>query len=323
MIKAGVAKEDEFYTQLEDIEQEVQKYKKYFRNKTVLCNCDDPSLSQFFHYFSYNFNELKLKKLITTCYRSKQMTLFSKNDSERALCLEINKVRSRVPKLGDIKKRLLAGDGDFRSDECVDILKRADIVVTNPPFSLFREYVGQLIKHKKLFLIIGNQNAITTKEMFPLIKDNKMWYGYFVGSMWFKVPDYYKPRKTRYKRDPSGQKWRSLGTVCWLTNLDTSKRHERLRLYREYEPRHYPKYDNFDAIEVSKVSDIPYDYSGLMGVPITFLNKYNPKHFRIVGIDRYLPKGINGTGSRFKINGVEKYARVVIKNKCPRRATWK
>lgn len=280
------SKKDEFYTQLSDIEKELRHYKTHFSNKVILCNCDDPRVSNFFHYFSYNFERLGLKKLITTCYKNQNADLFSQNDTERAIYLEYegDKSGNNVPDPKEIGIKHLKGDGDFRSKECIELLKQADIVVTNPPFSLFREYVSQLVKHDKNFIIIGNQNAITYKEIFKLIKENNVWLGYNSGDMAFKVPDYYEPRATRYWEDDEGQKWRSMGNVCWFTNLDISKRHEESILYRRYTPEEYPNYDNYDAIEVSKTKDIPADYDGAMGVPITYLEKYNPDQFKILGI---------------------------------------
>jgi len=314
--RANAAKEDEFYTQLTDIEKELRHYKSHFEDKTVLCNCDDPRVSNFFHYFSHNFEHLKLKKLIATCYKNQQMDLFSQNQSERAICLEYNGGRSgnRVPDRSEIKIRRLENDGDFRSEECIGILKEADIVVTNPPFSLFREYVLQLIEYKKRFLIIGNQNAAIYKEVFPLIRDNKIWFGYHVGDMSFMVPSHFEPRPTRYWQDENGQKWRSLGTICWLTNMDIQKRHEKLILYKTYSPQEYPRYDNYNAIDVGRVADIPTDYDGVMGVPITFLNRHNPDQFEIIGLDRYV-KDNPHYGRRFKINGKETYARIMIKHR--------
>ena len=324
--RASVAKEDEFYTQLSDIENELKHYQKHFRDKTVLCNCDDPRISNFFHYFSYNFEKLKLRKLITTCYKSKQMSLFSQNDSEQAIYLEYNgdKNKNKVPDLNEIGIHHLNKDGDFRSDESIEILKQADIVVTNPPFSLFREYIAQLIKYNKRFLIIGSQNAITYKEIFPLIRDNKIWHGYNVGDMKFKVPSYYKPRNTRYWQDKDGQKWRSFGTMCWFTNIDYTERHKDLILYKKYNKTEYPKYDNYDAINVNKIKDIPMDYDGMMGVPITFFDKYNPEQFEILGCDYnvrqgLLPELINanwgGKIDRGYINGKRLYSRIFIKHK--------
>ena len=285
--KARKNRDDEFYTQLADIEAELKHYKDHFKGKTVLCNCDDPRISNFFHYFAYNFEHLGLKKLISTCYKSQEAELFSQNNSERAIYLEYtgNKTGGRVPVAEEIGIKELKGDGDFRSTECIELLKQADIVVTNPPFSLFREYLAQLITYKKNFLIIANQNAITYKEIFSLIMQNKIWLGYKSGDMSFKVPQDSEPRSTRYWQDDAGQKWRSMGNICWFTNLDHSKRHEKLILYKKYTPEEYPKYDNYDAINVDKVANIPCDYDGVMGVPITFLDKYNPEQFEILDLN--------------------------------------
>ena len=283
---AKSSKKDEFYTQLADIERELKHYKQHFKGKVVYCNCDDPRVSNFFHYFSYNFEKLGLKKLVATCYKNQDMDLFSRNDSERAIYLEYegDKSGNNIPDPEEIGIKHLKDDGDFRSAETIELLKQADIVVTNPPFSLFREYVAQLNEHDKKFLIIGNQNAITYKEIFRLIKEDKIWLGYNNGDMAFMVPDYYEPRETRYWVDDAGHKWRSLGNACWFTNLDISKRHESLILYEAYNPEKYPTYDNYDAIEVSKSKNIPKDYYGAMGVPITFLDKHNPDQFEILGI---------------------------------------
>lgn len=283
---AKKAKEDEFYTQLSDIERELRHYRKHFRNKIVYCNCDDPHVSNFFHYFSYSFERLELKKLITTRFKSQSYDLFSDEGSERAHYLEYSgdKNGNMVPDPEEIGVNLLEGDGDFRSAESVKFLQEADIVVTNPPFSLFREYMSQLMKYQKSFVIVGNQNAISYKDIFKLIKDNKIWLGHHNGDMKFRVPDSYEPRATRFWVDENGDKWRSLGNACWFTNLDIAKRHETLILYKKYTPEDYPKYDNYDAIEVSKVVDIPADYDGVMGVPLTFLDKHNPDQFEILGL---------------------------------------
>lgn len=267
---ARATKQDEFYTQLTDIEKELRHYARQLKGKTVLCNCDDPRVSNFFHYFSHNFEKLKLKKLVTTCYKNRQPDMFSKHESERAVSLEYSgdKNDNRVPDPEEIGLHELSGDGDFRSAECIALLKQADIVVTNPPFSLFREYVQQLIEHGKKFLIVGNINAISYKECFELIKTNRMWLGYTCA---------------RHFMRPDGSMFESARSF-WYTNLDTKMRHERLVLYRRYDPVKYPTYDNYDAIEVSKAVDIPLDYAGVMGVPITFLDKYNPEQFEILGI---------------------------------------
>ncbi|MBQ9253767.1 MAG: adenine-specific methyltransferase EcoRI family protein [Bacteroidales bacterium] len=283
--RANKQKEDEFYTQLSDIENELKHYKEHFKGKKVLCNCDDPFISNFFKYFALNFETLQLKKLTTVCYKNKEINLFSQNNSEQAIYLEYfgDKNGNNVPDIEEIGIKYLKGDGDFRSKECINLLYNADIVVTNPPFSLFREYVAQLMAYNKKFLILGNQNAITYKEIFSLMRDNKIWLGYKFGNMEFKVPDYYTPRKTRFWIDEKGDKWRSLGNICWFTNLDIRKRHEDIILYKNYTPEEYPKYDNYDAINVDKTADIPCDYFGVMGVPITFMDKYNPEQFEILG----------------------------------------
>ncbi len=280
---ANKAKKDEFYTQLVDIENELKHYREHFRGKTVLCNCDDPRVSNFFHYFSYNFEQLGLKKLITTCYKNQERDLFSQHNSERAIWLEYNGDRNgnRVPDPAEIGINYLQGDGDFRSNECIELLKQADIVVTNPPFSLFREYVAQLIEYDKKFVIIGNQNAITNKDFFPLIRDNKVWLGYgFKGG----AGHFYSNYKDVATAGDHREGMIRVSGVNWFTNMEIDKRHEDLILYKQYSPEEYPKYDNYDAINVNKTSDIPVDYYGAMGVPITFMDKYNPEQFEIVGI---------------------------------------
>ena len=292
--QAKNAKKDEFYTQLADIENELKHYKDHFRGKTVFCNCDDPRVSNFFHYFSHRFESLGLKKLITTCYKNQNMDLFSTHENEKAVMLEYNgdKNGDKTPNAEEIGIIELEGDGDFRSAESVELLKQADIVVTNPPFSLFREYVAQLMEYDKKFLIVGTQNSITTKEIFSLLKENKIWLGHKAGDMSFIVPDEYEMRDTRSWRDEKGNNWRSLGNTCWFTNLDHSKRHEELDLFKHYTPQEYPKYDNYDAINVNRVAEIPQDYKGVMGVPITFLDKYNPDQFEIIGSDYNVKEGL-------------------------------
>jgi adenine-specific methyltransferase EcoRI-like protein len=286
--KARNDKNDEFYTILSDIERELKHYKRHFKNKVVLCNCDDPRVSNFFHYFSYNFEQLGLKKLITTCYKNQNADLFSQHKSERAIFLEYagDKNKNNIPDANEIGIKRLKGDGDFRSNECVGLLKQSNIVVTNPPFSLFREYVAQLIKYKKKFLIIGTWNAISYKEIFKLLKDNKLWIGInsnrnFSG---FIVPKHYSMHGTEARVDEKGNRIVSTNNTCWFTNLDNAKRHEELILYKSYNPKEYPTYENFDAINVDKTNEIPLDYKGLMGVPITFLDKYNPNQFEIVAL---------------------------------------
>ena len=351
--RAKNAKEDEFYTQLSDIENELKHYRGFFKDKTVFCNCDDPYESNFFKYFALHFNDLGLKKLIATSYGNSpvagnEFDMFDNDGQEqyisnarayKVVMTELKDVTGDgAEDLNDVRElikhriRYLNGDGDFRSPESIEMLKEADVVVTNPPFSLFREYVAQLMEYGKHFVIIGNQNAITYKEIFPLLKDNKIWLGYKFGDMAFKVPSYFQPRPTRYWQDQSGQKWRSLGNVCWYTNIDIEKRHEELILYKHYSPEEYPRYDNYDAIEVSKTADIPMDYDGVMGVPITFLDKYSPEQFEILGItDRGNPYGLttkvygketphagdlNRRGAILTDNGLKAtYARLLIKRK--------
>lgn len=319
---ASKAKQDEFYTQLSDIENELRHYRDHFRGRTVLCNCDDPSKSNFFHYFAYNFEHLGLRRLITTCYKSQDIDLFSRGDSGRAVYLIYDGDRNgnREPDPEEIGVHTLDGDGDFRSTECIELLRQADIVVTNPPFSLFREYVAQLMEYEKKFLIIGNQNAITYKEIFPLLMQNRIWLGYKSGDMAFRVPADSEPRATRYWQDETGQKWRSMGNICWFTNLDHQKRHEELILYKTYSAESYPHYDNYDAINVDRVTDIPVDFDGAMGVPITFLDKYNPEQFHLIGATESEGKGFsNGLWKAESkvaqplVKGEKRYKRIFIK----------
>ena len=286
-------KNDDFYTQLPDIENELKHYKQHFAGKVVYCNCDDPKISSFYKYFSLYFESLGLKKLITTCYKNQHMDLFSNHTSEKAIWLECNQGTyengAYIP--SDPVVRHLNGDGDFRSTECIELLKQADIVVTNPPFSLFREYVAQLVQYGKKFLIIGNKNAITYKEVFPLIKDNRMWVGQTPMSkdLLFDLPEGVARELKETKKE--GSSYRVIDGVVkgrsqsiWFTNLDHRKRHEDLILYKRYSPEEYPAYDNYDAINVDKTDEIPMDWDGAMGVPITFLDKYNPEQFEILGM---------------------------------------
>ena len=303
--KAKSSKQDEFYTQLSDIEKELKHYKGHFAGKVVYCNCDDPRVSNFFHYFSYNFEKLGLKRLITTCYKNQNMDMFSQNDSEHAIYLEYSgdKNGNSVPDPEEIGIKHLKGDGDFRSEECIKLLKQVDIVVTNPPFSLLREYVEQLVQYKKKFLIIGNINAISYKEIFKLIKENRIWLGASIhsGDREFGVPDHYPLNAAGFRVDSAGRKFIRVKGVRWLTNLDYDERHEEMVLFNEYSPSKYPSYDNYDAIEVSKTADIPMGYDGAMGVPVTFLDKYNPDQFEILGItDRD-----NNSGLKTKIYTLE------------------
>lgn len=307
---AKVQKKDEFYTQLADIENELKHYKDLFRGKVVFCNCDDPKESNFIKYFSMNFEHLGLKKLIATHY--KEANLFTKEPPYK-LEYTGDKNGNRMPDPSEFMTKMI-DNGDFRSPECIELLKEADIVVTNPPFSLFRGYMAQLMEYNKKFLIIGSKNAITYKEIFKFIKDNKMWFGYGFanGNAYFQTPylnDSYADGV--YNPETGLVKFRNVG---WLTNLDYEERHENLVLYKKYTPEEYPKYDTYDAIEVSKTANIPMDYNGVMGVPITFLDRYNPDQFDIIGIDRYVEDNPN-YGKRFTINGKELYARILIKRK--------
>lgn len=318
LTSAKKSKNDEFYTQLSDIERELKHYKKHFKDKVVFCNCDDPRVSNFFHFFSYNFEKLGLKKLIATCYKNQSMDLFSKNDSESAIYLEYDgdKNGNNVPDPEEIGIKELKGDGDFRSKESIELLKQADIVVTNPPFSLFREYVAQLIEYEKQFLIIGNINAISYKEIFKIIKENKAWLGVNMGRgiSGFIVPKHYELYGSEARIDEDGNRIVATNNCLWLTNLDTAKRHEDIILYKNHTPEEFPHYDNYDAINVNKTKDIPMDYSGTMGVPITFLDKFNPDQFEIIGqmattkIDEF------NFGYPY-VNGKKIYARILIKNK--------
>lgn len=325
---ANQAKKDEFYTQLVDIEAELRHYRKHFSGKTVFCNCDDPYESNFFKYFAMNFNFLGLKKLIATCYdpspiAGDELPLFGPVE-KKAYKIEITEVSDvngdGAIDLADvellIKNRkntlsFLNGNGDFRSDECVELLKEADIVVTNPPFSLFREYLAQLVRYEKKFLIIGNKNAITYKEVFPLIKENRLWIGLTIrsGDREFRVPSDYVTHSASLRIDEKGNKYIKVPGVHWFTNLDYPQRHEELVLYKRYTPEEYPKYDNYDAINVDKTSDIPYDYDGVMGVPITFLDKYNPEQFEIVRFRK------GNDDNDLSYNGKCPYFRILIRRK--------
>ena len=334
--KANLAKKDEFYTQLVDIENELKHYKDQFRDKVVFCNCDDPYESNFFKYFANNFNHFGLKKLIATSYVPSpivgtQLPLFEieglKPDGKQPFKIEINAVPDTnddgAIDLSDVRYLLkndknaaapLSGNGDFRGEESVELLKQADIVVTNPPFSLFREYIAQLVEYSKKFLILGDQNAVTYKETFGFIKENKLWHGYDNGgTKWFQVPnDYDIETESRIKIE-NGTKFFSMGRIVWYTNLDTAKRHEKIVLYKKYTPEEFPKYDNYNVINVDKVADIPMDYEGIMGVPITFVDKYSPAQFEILGIAnsaRWI-----GYECFTLIEGRKMYNRILIKRK--------
>ena len=334
---AKTAKKDEFYTQLTDIERELQHYWPHFRDKVVLCNCDDPYESNFFKYFALRFNQLGLKKLICTCYNgspvqgNELLLRFEPWDDDdeikkKAYKVEITEVKDLngdgAVDLSDVRY-LLQNDknvlstlqtGDFRDPECVELLKQADIVVTNPPFSLFREYLRQLMEYEKKFIIIGNVNAITYKEVFPLIKENKLWFGPSIssGDRKFNVPDDYPLNAAGCGIDPDGRRFIRVKGVRWFTNLDHNKRHEEMDLVCRYSPNEYPTYDNYEAVEVSKTAEIPYDYNGIMGVPITFLDKYNPDQFEIIRFRK------GNDGRDLSIKGKCPYFRILIRNKHPK-----
>ncbi len=323
---------DEWYTDYATVESEVSHYVKQFEGKTVLCNCDDPYKSAFTNYFLRNFNKLGLKKLICTSYKgSRIVTLLDlvddnnlplNNNSAYVMIVESfpkvdentteEELTTIIEKLGVVRE--LNGDGDFRSDECVAYLQESDIVVTNPPFSKFIDLFTLLVRYDKRYLLIGNQNAITYKEIFPYIKNGQAWIGYRFGDMAFKVPDDTPPRKYRYWVDADGQKWRSLGNAMWLTNLDNERKHKELVLTCTYSPEKYPRYDNFDAINVSRVLEIPKDYAGIMGVPLTYLKYHNERQFEIIG------EANHGSDNKFdlfkpKIDGKEIFKRILIRNK--------
>ena len=310
--QAKDAKNDEFYTQLADIERELNHYKEHFKDKVIYCNCDDPRESNFFHYFSYGFEHFNLKKLVAACYKSQDRDMFSKHDSEKAIYLEYDgdKNDNRVPDPDEIGIKNFKGDGDFRNDECIELLKQADIVSTNPPFSLFREYLAQLIKYDKKFIIIGSLNALTYKDVFKLIQEDKLWlgYGFSGGNAYFKTPHFQDFAKGVYDESTGLVKFRN---VTWFTNLDIKKRHEYLMLYKRYSGNEndYPKYDNYDAINVDKVNNIPMDYEGAMGVPITFLEKYNPDQFEIIKFRK------GDDDKDLSIKGRYPYLRILIKSK--------
>lgn len=321
---------DEWYTDYRTVDEEVSRYTEQFNGKVVLCNCDDPYKSAFSMYFIKNFNFLKLKKLICTSYKGsrivddiklKEGKKYKINKSSAYVMIienindeQINSFEKDIAKFLQEKDcvKKLKGDGDFRSEECIEYLKEADIVVTNPPFSKFIELFLLIMKFNKKYLLIGNQNAITYKEIFPYIKTGEACIGYRFGDMAFKVPKDTKPRKTRFWIDNDGQKWRSLGNAMWLTNLDTVRKHQELELTCHYDPIKYPKYDNFEAINVSKVSEIPMDYDGIMGVPLTYLKYHNEKQFEIIGEANH---GSDNEFDLFKpiINGKEIFKRILIR----------
>ena len=323
-------KKDEFYTSLQDIEIEMKYYRSQFKDKTIFCNCDDPYESNFFKYFAMNFNFLGLKKLIATCYNGSpvaytQLSIFdldedtpkkdriaykveitSVEDLNGDGAIDLNDVEAMLQIPGKVQK--LKGNGDFRSEECIELLKEADIVITNPPFSLFREFLATLMDYKKKFIIIGNVNAITYKETFPLIRDNQLWMGASIhsGDREFRVPDDYPLQASGYRVDDKGIKYIRVKGVRWWTNMDYPQRHEDLILYKTYKghEEEYPKYDNYDAINVDVTTDIPMDYKEMMGVPITFLDKYNPDQFDIIGIAK---RGAGDPALRSKVYTKEDY----------------
>ncbi len=313
LTKAKKNKNDEFYTQLSDIKSELQYYKSHFKDKVVFCNCDDPRTSNFFNYFALNFKELGLKKLIASCYREQVKDLFNTEDDENGFFFKYTGTKKEINKLNSIEIVHFKGDGDFRSAESIELLKQSDIVVTNPPFSLFREHIAQLVKYDKKFLVIGNINAITYQKIFKLIKENKAWLGINLGRgiSGFIVPEHYELYGTETRIDNLGNRIISPNNCLWLTNLDTFKRHEDIALSKTYVGNEdkYPEYDNYDGINVNKTKDIPLDYQGAMGVPITFLHKFNPNQFEII-------KFRKGNDEKdLSINGKSPYFRILIKNK--------
>jgi len=321
------AKNDEFYTQLTDIAEECKHYEEQFRGKTILCNCDDPRVSNFFRYFFTNFYRLGLKRIISVCYKNLKPDLFTQNkDIQAVYCIYDGKDRcDDVIEDGDyevfVKRnewQALKGDGDFRSEECIELLKQSDIVVTNPPFSLFREYIVQLMQYGKKFLVMGHQNAITYKEIFPFIKQNRLWLGYnnFDNSRFVIPPEYCNGSKYQEWRD--GKLFGRVSGIRWFTNLTTIKRTEELKLNERYNPKKHPRYDNYDAIEISKVTDIPMGYDEIMGVPITFLDKYNPNQFEILGSaddKSYYPIIFGKYEGRITIQGTQPFKRLFIRKR--------
>ena len=296
--KARKVKNDEFYTQLTDVSKEMMHYKEHFKDKVVFCNCDDPTWSAFWRYFHLNFKALGLKKLISTHYDKNEPTYKMEYTGGDDNDIEVG------------VKTPLEGNGDFRNQECLDLLDESDIIVTNPPFSLFREYIAVLMEHNKSFIILGNQNAVTYKEVFPLIKNNKVWYGYSVhsGGLDFQIPDDYETySKNVFIKD--GHHFINLSGIRWFTNLDHSLRHEKLLLWKPYTEEEYPKYDNYDAINVNASKDIPVDYNGAMGVPITFLDKYNPNQFEIIKFRK------GNDDKDLSVNGKCPYFRILIRRK--------
>ncbi len=302
---AQANKKDEFYTQMVDIEAEVSHYKEYFCGKVVYCNCDDSQKSNFTKFFIQHFQDFKLKKLISTCYKHHTHSLFNDNQQEPATYIEYDGTpQSQIP-------QKLKENGDFRSTECVEFLKQADVVVTNPPFSLFRPFLELLFKHKKDFLIIGNVNAISCKDCFQHILNKEMWLGQTIhsGDREFQVPDDYPLEAANFRIDKDGNKYIRVKGVRWFTNIECQHKPKWIPLECKYTPEKYPKFDNFDAIDVGKTKDIPFDYDQIMGVPITFLDWYNPHQFEIIG-NEYTLKIPSGRGY---VKGKRKYSRIFIK----------
>lgn len=311
--KAKKSKSDEFYTQLCDIESELQYYPDCFRDKVVYCNCDDPRRSNFFRYFGMNFHKLGLKKLITSCYKEQVFDLYYQQERSSGFYCEYSGEQGDDFNPANIEIVHFKGDGDFRSAECIELLKQSDIVVTNPPFSLFREFVSQLAKYYKQFLVIGNVNAITYKEIFDLIQRNEAWLGVNLGRgiSGFIVPNSYEGYGTEVNINSEGQTIIATNGCLWLTNIELTQRHEDLELINEYQGNEdmYPKYDNCDGINVNRTKDIPKDFCGLMGVPITFLHKYNPEQFEIVRFRK------GDDGKDLRVNGKCPYFRILIRNR--------
>lgn len=321
-------RDDEFYTTLESIEKELVHYHEQLRGKTIYCNCDNPFVSNFSHYFIDHFREIGIRRLICSFYAlspmlNRQINLFDVSERIKAYALDVDAehfdefmdVWSHSDKDTILTSEyviVLNGDGSFDSEECRELLEEADVVITNPPFSLFRDFISLLEAYNKKYLIIGNQNALMYKEIFPLVKNNRAWLGYNNGDMAFRVPDDTEPRKTRYWVDSTGQKWRSLGNAMWFTNLDVDRRHEIIALENSYNEDNHPQFDNYNAIYVSKVSDIPKDFWGIMAVPLTILGKYNPKQFEIIGEANH---GSDNPFDLFKpiLNGKEIYKRILVR----------
>ena len=307
---ARTRRKDEYYTRLTDVEKELRHYKEQFRGKVVYCNCDEPTVSAFFQYFENNFERFGLRRLIATCYRSQQYDAFSKEDSDRewGICTKTSR---------GIRHKALTGDGDFRSPECVELLKQADIVATNPPFSLIREFIAQLVEYQKQFIVLGPLSAATSKDLFPFFMADRVWFGNCRDDIEFSVPPGHHLKSSRWRKDSDGNEWFSMGNVRWFTNMEYKGRQDELLLYKRHSPAEFPQYDNFDAIEVSKTEDIPESYKGVMGVPTTFLDRYAPRQFEIVGITNIngLHGGVwNGSGGRMPtVGGKRVYQRLLIR----------